>query len=201
MEKTRHWWQRKPRDMSESTSDNTSSSASAETPQQAQSTGAVTPDELEDLRARAAKADDSWDRLLRLTADFDNYKKRAAREREDAKKAATESVITRLLGVVDSFEMAMLAAAQPNTTLETLKAGVVMIQGQLRSTLSELGLEEVNALDQPFDPALHEAVSQQECADRPEGQVLQQLRKGYKLRDRLLRPASVVVAKAPSTNP
>lgn len=184
--------------MSEPTSETNSSSAGTETPAQPQPTGTVTPDELEDLRARAAKADDYWDRLLRLTADFDNFKKRAAREREDARKAATESVITRLLGVVDNFEMAMLAAAQPNTSLETLKAGIVMIQSQMRSTLSELGLEEVNALDQPFDPAIHEAVSQQECSDRPEGHVLQQLRKGYKLRDRLLRPASVVVAKAPS---
>lgn len=186
--------------MSEPTPETNSSSTGAEAPAQPQHTGTITPDELEDLRARAAKADDYWDRLLRLTADFDNFKKRAAREREDARKAGTEAVITRLLGVVDNFEMAMLAAAQPNTSLETLKAGIVMIQGQMRSTLSELGLEEVNAVDQPFDPAIHEAVSQQECADRPEGHVLQQLRKGYKLRDRLLRPASVVVAKAPGSN-
>lgn len=161
--------------------------------------GNASPDELEDLRARAAKADDYWDRLLRLTADFDNFKKRAARERDDARKATTESLVGRLLGVVDNFDMAMMAAAQPNTTIDTLKAGVTMIHGQLRASLAELGLEEINALDQPFDPSIHEAVSQQECANRPEGHVLQQLRKGYKLKDRLLRPASVVVAKNPTT--
>jgi molecular chaperone GrpE len=73
-----------------------------------------------------------------------------------------------------------------------------MILNQLKATLAEAGIEEINALGQVFDPALHEAVSQQESLDVPEGHVLQQLRKGYKLRDRLLRPASVIVAKSPA---
>lgn len=185
--------------MSDPKADTTTSQTGDDATAQERASGPVTADELEDLRARAAKADDYWDRLLRQTADFDNFKKRAAREREDAKKAAVESVVTRMLSVVDNFDMAMLAANQPNTSLETLKAGISMIQGQLRSSLAELGLEEVSAVDQPFDPAIHEAVSQQECADRPEGIVLQQLRKGYRLKDRLLRPASVVVSRAPSS--
>lgn len=190
---------RETTDMSDPKADPTASQTGAESNAQERASGPVAADELEDLRARAAKADDYWDRLLRLTADFDNFKKRAARERDDARKAGVESVVTRLLSVVDNFDMAMLAANQPNTSLETLKAGVSMIQGQMRSSLAELGLEEVSAVDQPFDPAIHEAVSQQECADRPEGIVLQQLRKGYRLKDRLLRPASVVVSRAPSS--
>jgi molecular chaperone GrpE len=106
-------------------------------------------------------------------------------------------VVTRILPVIDTFEMALQAAQMPGTTVETLKAGVSMIHGQLRGVLGELGVEEVSALGQVFDPSLHEAVSQQETASVPEGQVVQQLRKGYRCRDRLLRPASVVVARAP----
>lgn len=159
-----------------------------------------TSEELESLRARAAKADEHWDRLLRMSADFENFKKRAARERDEARKSATEGVITRILGVVDNFEMAIQAANQPNISVDTLKAGVTMIHQQLRSVLGELGLEEVNALGQPFDPAVHEAVSQQESDAVPDGQVLQQVRKGYRLRDRLLRPASVVVSRKPAAD-
>ena len=96
--------------------------------------------------------------------------------------------------------MAMAATNQPNASVETLKVGVGMIHGQLRQLLTDQGVEEINAVGQPFDPALHDAVSQQETADVPEGQVVQQVRKGYKMRERLLRPAGVVVAKAPSTN-
>lgn len=158
----------------------------------------LVPDQIEDLKARAAKADEYWDRLLRISADFENFKKRAAREREETRKATTESVVSRLLGVVDNFDMAMAATNQPNTTVEILKAGVNMIHSQLRSTLSELGLEEINTAGQPFDPTLHEAVSQQDSTDVPEGHVLQQVRKGYRMRDRLLRPASVIVARKPT---
>lgn len=160
---------------------------------------ALTPEQIEDLQARAAKADENWERLLRTTADFDNFKKRAARERQDAARYANESLIQKLLPVLDNFEMA-LAAAQTGQTanLQSLTDGVAMIQQQLKAALVEFGVEEVDATGKPFDPNLHEAVSQQESAAVAEGHVLQQLRKGYKLRDRLLRPATVVVAKSPA---
>ncbi len=159
----------------------------------------LTPQQLEELKARAAQADDFWSRLLRTTADFDNFKKRAARERQDAAKYANESLIQKLLPVLDNFEMARAATqTNPANGIESLQAGIAMIQQQLKSVLTEAGVEEVDATGKPFDPNLHEAVSQQETADVPEGQVAQQLRKGYKLRDRLLRPATVVVAKKPS---
>jgi molecular chaperone GrpE len=99
--------------------------------------------------------------------------------------------------------MAQTAAQTAQATpagIASLQSGIAMIQSQLKSALAETGLEEIESAGKPFDPALHEAVSQQESADVPEGQVLQQLRKGYKLRDRLLRPATVIVAKQPEAN-
>lgn len=157
--------------------------------------------QLEELKTRAAKADEHWDRLLRTTADFDNFKKRAARERQDAARYANESLIQKLIPVLDNFENAQAAAqTSQGNGMESLQTGIAMVHQQLKSTLAEAGLEEVEAGGKPFDPNLHEAVSQQESADVPEGHVLQQLRKGYKLRERLLRPASVVVAKKPAEN-
>jgi molecular chaperone GrpE len=164
----------------------------------------ITPDQLTELKTRAAKADEHWERLLRTAADFENFKKRAARERHEAAQSATAALVHRLLPVLDHFEMAQAAAqtapaAQSGTA--ALQDGIAMIQQQLKGILMEAGLEEVDASGRPFDPMLHEAVSQLETADTPEGHVVQQIRKGYKLRDRLLRPATVVVAKKPATPP
>jgi molecular chaperone GrpE len=159
-------------------------------------TTSITPEQLEELKALAAKANENWERLLRTTADFDNFKKRAAREKQDAIKYANESLVQKVIPVLDNFEMA-LAAAQSTSTdgLKSLQDGVTMIHAQLKNVLIEAGLEEIDATGKPFDPNFHEAVSQQESAEVAEGSVLQQLRKGYKLRDRLLRPATVIVAK------
>ena len=159
----------------------------------------LTPEQIEELQAKAAKGDEHWERLLRTTADFDNYKKRAAREKQDAIKYANESLVGKIIPVLDNFEMA-LAAAQSSSadSRKSLQDGVTMIQTQLKSLLTEAGLEDIDATGKPFDPNLHEAVSQEESASIPEGHVLQQLRKGYKLRERLLRPATVIVAKAPA---
>ncbi len=164
----------------------------------------MTPEQLAELKARAAKAEEHWDRLLRTAADFENFKKRAARERHEAARSATAALIYRLLPVLDHFEMAQAAtqsAQAPQTGITALQDGIAMIQQQLKGILTEIGLEEVDANGQVFDPTLHEAVSQLETADAPEGQVVQQIRKGYKLHDRLLRPATVVVAKKPATPP
>jgi molecular chaperone GrpE len=159
----------------------------------------LTPEETADLKIRAAKADDNWERLLRVTADLENFKKRAAREKADAIKFANESLIQKLIPVLDNFDMALLAVQSTPDSAKSLQAGVSMIHQQLKSALTDTGLEEIEAAGKTFDPNLHEAVSQQETNDVPEDQVVQQLRKGYKLRDRLLRPATVVVAKKIST--
>jgi molecular chaperone GrpE len=159
----------------------------------------VTPEQLEELKARAAKADEHWERLLRTTADFDNFKKRAAREKQEAIRFANEALIEKLVPVLDNFEMAINAAkAAGNETAQSMQTGITMIQQQLKAALVEAGLEEIDAAGQKFDPNWHEAVSQQETTEVPEGHVVQQLRKGYKLRERLLRPATVVVAKQPA---
>jgi molecular chaperone GrpE len=157
----------------------------------------MAPNELDELKNRAARADETWDRFLRLTADFENYKKRAARERQEATSFANENLLAKLVPVLDAFEMALAAASQ-DPAAKSLQAGIVMISNQLKSVLAEAGLEELDATGKPFDPNLHEAVSQQESADVPEGQVIRQTRKGYKFRNRLMRPAGVIVAKKPA---
>lgn len=158
------------------------------------------PGDLKVLREKAAKADELWERTVRLTADFDNYKKRAARERQEAIRYSNEALLERLLPTLDHFEMAIAAAKQTDTaTLENLLQGIEMVHSQLRTVLAEAGLEEIDAAGKPFDPNWHEAVSQQESAEHREGDVVQQIRKGYKLRDRLIRAASVVVAKSPES--
>lgn len=157
----------------------------------------LTPSELDDLRSRAARADENWDRLLRVTADLDNYKKRAARERQEAISFANENILVKLVPVLDAFEMA-LTAANNDPAAKSLQTGIVMISNQLKSVLADAGLEEIDANGKAFDPNLHDAVSQQESAETPEGQVIRQIRKGYKFRNRLLRPAGVIVAKKPA---
>lgn len=160
---------------------------------------ALSPEQLAELKERAAKADEHWDRLLRATADFDNFKKRAAREKQDAIKFANENLLQKLIPILDNFDMALSAAQNAQTDgSQSLQTGINMIYQQLKSVLAENGVEEVDATGKPFDPNLHEAVSQKETDEAPEGQVVQQLRKGYKLKERLLRPASVIVAKQPA---
>lgn len=154
--------------------------------------------EIADLREKAGKAQQYYEQLLRVTADLDNYKKRAARERQEAIKFANESLLERLLPILDNFEMALNAAGGAQPSLQSIQAGVGMILQQFKGAVAEAGLQEIDASGQRFDPNLHEAISQQETSEVPEGHVVQQVRKGYKLRDRLLRPASVVVAKKPA---
>jgi molecular chaperone GrpE len=160
----------------------------------------LSPDEIAELKEKALKADESWERLLRTTSDFENFKKRAAREKQDAIKFANEGLLEKLIPVIDNFEMALLATetAQASASTDSLKTGVKMIHSQLKSVLTDAGLQEIDATGQTFDPNLHEAVSQKETTEVAEGKVVQQLRKGYKFRERLVRPATVVVAKKPS---
>jgi molecular chaperone GrpE len=155
-----------------------------------------TPEEAAELRAKAHQADENWTRYLRAMADLENFKKRAARERQEAEKYRHEALLRDLLPVLDNLEMAFAAAQDSSlASLAALEAGVTMIRQQLRTVLTGAGLEEIDATGQAFDPRLHEAVAQQESTEVPDGRVLQQVRRGFKYRDRLLRPASVVVAQ------
>jgi molecular chaperone GrpE len=159
----------------------------------------LSAEEVNVLREQAAKADEHWQRYLRSVADLENLRKRAAREKQDAIKFGNESILQKLIPVLDNLDMALAAAqSDDGPNVEALQTGVSMIQQQFRSVLAEAGLEEIDARGQPFDPNLHEAVSQQESTEVPEGHVMQQLRMGYRLKERLLRPASVIVAKETS---
>ena len=159
----------------------------------------MTNAELKALCEQAAKAAENWEKFVRATADLDNFRKRAARERQDAIRYANEGLLEKLIPLVDNFDAALNAASSAEgTSVDSLKTGITMIHTQLRGILKEAGLEEVDASGQAFDPALHEAVSQQESAEVPEGHVLNQLRKGYRLKERLVRPATVIVAKQPA---
>ena len=148
------------------------------------------------LMDQAQKAAEYWDLYVRGKAELDNFRKRAARERLDAIRYANEGLLESLLPIMDNFEMALMAAENAaNASVESIRTGVSMIYGQMKNLLNDAGLEEIDALGKHFDPNIHEALSEQESDQVEEGVVLQQTRKGYRLRDRLVRPASVVVAK------
>ena len=158
------------------------------------------PAELKELRQQAAKAQEFYDRLQRQVAEADNLRKRLAKEKQDAVRYANESLIERLLPTMDSFEMAMSAVRNVDeSTIDSLKTGIEMVHTQLKRTLVEVGLVEIDATGLAFDPSQHEAVSRKKTDEAEEGTVIEQPRKGYRLKDRLLRAASVVVA-APSGN-
>ena len=134
------------------------------------------------------------ERIVRLTADFDNFRKRAQREKDEARQFANQGLLEKLLPVLDNFEMALTAVKDADPSV---RDGVQMILDQLLGVLKESGVEPVDAMGQPFDPNLHEALSQEETTEVEEGTEVQQVQRGYKLNDRLVRPARVVVAKAP----
>ena len=134
------------------------------------------------------------ERIVRLTADFDNFRKRAQREKDEARQFANQGLLEKLLPVLDNFEMALTAVKDADPSV---RDGVQMILDQLLGVLKESGVEPVDAMGQPFDPNLHEALSQEETTEVEEGTGVQQVQRGYKLNDRLVRPARVVVAKAP----
>lgn len=134
------------------------------------------------------------DLALRTQADFENFRKRAAREKEDAVKYANASFLERLIPILDNFELG-LQAARGSTENSPILAGMDMVAKQLHDFLLGQGVEPILAEGQKFDPNLHEAVAQEVSAEVPEGVIVRQLRKGFKLRERLLRPATVVVSK------
>lgn len=136
------------------------------------------------------------DLALRSQADFENYKKRAAREKEDAIKYANTSLLERLLPILDNFELGLSAARSEGETSPVF-SGMNMILKQLNDFLIESGAQPIDAEGKQFDPNLHEAIARESSDDVPEGTVLRQTRRGYRLKDRLLRPSSVVVSSGP----
>lgn len=160
------------------------------TPEDAPQDGGVTTaaDSLQKER------DDLYDRLLRKTAEFDNFRKRVERDRKEMIDWAAAEVIGELLSVVDDFDRALAAPAPPEA--QAFKAGLELIQRQLAELLKKRGVSTIEALGADFDPHLHQAVAYEEVPGAREGEVVGVMAKGYKLGDRLLRPALVKVAKA-----
>ncbi len=138
------------------------------------------------------------DLALRSQADLDNYRKRAAREKDEAIRFANAILLERLLPVLDSFELG-LAAARTESETSPVFQGMNMVFKQLQDFLGDSGAEIIDAVGQPFDPNRHDAVGQEHNGEVPEGHVVRQLRKGVILHGRLLRPAGVFVSKGPAT--
>ena len=151
------------------------------------------------LEAKVKEAQDNYDRFLRLSAEFENFKKRMEKEKNDAYKFGTENLIKELLPVLDNLERAIDhgEAKDPQGLIE----GVDMTLKGFHTALEKIGVSPVDASGKEFDPNLHEAVMVQEDAHHPAGTVLTQLQKGYTLHSRLLRPAMVVVSKRPELGP
>ncbi|HEX8372673.1 MAG TPA: nucleotide exchange factor GrpE [Chthoniobacterales bacterium] len=138
------------------------------------------------------------DLALRGQADFDNFRKRAAREKDDAIRFANARLFESLLPILDNFELG-LAAARNDAQGSSILMGLDMVFKQTQDFLADFGVNAIESVGQKFDPNLHEALAQEPSSDVAEGIVLRQVRKGYKLRDRLLRPANVVVSTGPAS--
>jgi molecular chaperone GrpE len=155
------------------------------------------------LEAALAKAEqekkENWDKYLRAVADLENFRKRGKRDLDDARAEAKTRVLKEMLPVVDNLERAVEHAEKEGDGASTgIVDGLKLVMRQFLTAFERADVTPVDAANQPFDPNLHEAISQLETASQPPGTVVQVLQRGYRLGDRLLRPALVVVAKAPS---
>lgn len=135
------------------------------------------------------------ERAIRAAADLENFRKRMEREKGEARRYANQSLLEELLPVLDNFHMGLEAASADSESM--IFKGMEMVKKQLDDFLAGQGVEEIPAEEKIFDPAVHEAVAQEDCEDSPEGIVLRVIRRGYRMGDRLLRPANVVVSRAP----
>lgn len=149
---------------------------------------------LADAESRAAAARDAQ---LRAIADLDNVRKRAEREIASASKYSAEKLLGELLGVADSLDLGLAAAAKPGAQVAALLEGMQLTHKQLLTLLKKQGVEPIDPRGQPFNPELHEAVTMVPSTEVPPNHVVEVMQKGYRLHERLLRPAMVVVAKAP----
>ena len=147
-----------------------------------------------DVDALKSERDALQDRLLRTAAEFDNYRKRIDRERREQADSAAASLLTEILPVVDNLERALLAPATPESA--GYRAGVELIHRQLLDLLRKRGVTPIEALGTDFDPRIHQAVSQETSETHRDGEVMEEMQRGYMLGDRLLRAAMVKVAKS-----
>lgn len=169
--------------------------------QKADGDGVAPTTGLEALQAQLAeaqaKAAENWDRALRATAELENVRRRVERDAAVQRKYALEGILTDLIQVTESLELALKAIEAAPAEARTHLEGVQLTYKQYWSVLERHGVSEVDPQGKPFDPELHQAVTMQESTTLPPNQVITVMQKGYRLHDRLLRPAMVVVSRAP----
>jgi len=170
-----------------------------ERPADAASAGEAAPaasvDPLADARSEAARMKEQW---MRTAADFDNYRKRARRDVEDARKSGREDLLKDLLPVFDNLERA-IQSAQRATEVKPVAEGLTMVIRQFVDVVARAGIKKVPTTGSPFDPAMHEAIQQVETDEHPPGTVVSEVQAGYVQGERLVRAAMVVVAKPRSS--
>jgi molecular chaperone GrpE len=159
-----------------------------------------TPDLAAQLQEKEIEVKENYDRYLRLSAELENYKKRAEKEKGETYKFANEHILKDLLPVLDNLERALEHGRETGNP-KALLDGVELTYKAFWTVLEKHGITRIEALGEEFDPNHHEAVMVQEDAQKPAGQVISQLQIGYRLHNRLVRPAMVVVSKKPELNP
>ena len=160
----------------------------------------LTTEEFQILEEKAKKSDEYFDRLLRLQADFDNYKKRLEKEKIEFVKFANEEIIAEILKILDDFERAV-EAGKTKHDFDILYKGIEMIHNDLMDFLKQQGIKQIEAKGKPFNPHEHEAMMLEETEKAPEDHVVEELQKGYTFNGRVIRPSRVKVAKRPKGAP
>lgn len=153
------------------------------------------------LDAREKDYRETYDRLLRVTAEFENYKKRMSREMEDFRKYANQSLLKEMLSVVDHIELAIQAAGGPSPAGTSMVEGLNLTLKEFLRILEKFKVKPIEAVGQPFNPQMHEAIMQEATDRLPENTIVREMQKGYTINDRLLRPSLVVVAAARPAEP
>ena len=148
------------------------------------------------LQEAESEAKETHDKYLRLYADFENYKKRSAREMQDLRKYATETLLKEMLTIVDNLALAIQASNEHANDQNGIVEGVDMTLKQVLDTLEKQNVKPIESVGNPFDPRYHEAFLQEESEEHPDNTVIRELQRGYMLHDRLLRPAVVAVSKS-----
>lgn len=158
-------------------------------------------DSVEELQAKLTEAEqqarENWDKLLRANAELDNLRRRNERELENAHKYAIERFAQELLAVRDSLEMGVAAAEQEEASVEKIKEGTELTLRMLESAMEKFNIQAIDPQGEPFNPELHQAMSMVETPDKAPNTVINVMQKGYLLNDRLIRPAMVMVSRAP----
>lgn len=181
-------------DEAEAAQEDAAEGSEEEVPEEAASEGAAMQEEIEALKGQVEKLtgdlQEKKDRLLRLQADFDNFRRRSAKEREEISAVVTQNFCKDMLPLLDNFERAMAAETKD---VEAFQKGVEMIFTQFQEVLKKNGLEQIEAVGQKFDPNFHQAVMRVEDPEKEDDTVAQELQKGYMVKGRVIRPSMVQV--------